>query len=604
MREIIKKVKPNFTKFNAVFLTFIKSNYIGLVIILIATIVFFLPIIIRISSYNPGGDGMFNAWTLARNQHCILRQGCPNYVDGNIFFPNSNSMLYSETQLSTGLLSLPLYFINSNPVFSNNVMTILSFLFSGWFMYLLAKRLSKNNELFSVTAGLIFEFAPFKIIGAFHLQNQSILYLPLIILLILKYKDNRKNKYLIGLFFALVLLFFASWYQMVFVLIALGTFLIGSLLFKYIDLKGVLIIGSVISLATFSTLPLALKYIEFSKTTGAKFSIPEQALYASRVSDYFIPQTDTIAGDLVRKFKDIPKNSYNPDSVSYHSVILYIVAFTMILAAFINRKTKKLKELNKTIAVFSLVGLVGLILSFGPLLQFSQQPYTYVDKVHGTKIVFALPYILFSILLPQLAFIRAIGRISVIFLFVLCILLALMPVYLDVYRHKIKKNLKVLIYALVFGFIIFELMPTKQIYMSTNPYSYNLKVPSVYEYIKDNKDVDNLVILAPDLEYSGGKRTAPTNVATPVYEQVLWAGYHNKNIYNGYSGYFPSSYAYNYQDYLDFEKDDIPKLNKINIRYILVDKLLSSTDKELNNEVNNIVGNKMYEDDRYSLYKI
>lgn len=598
MREIIKKVKPNFTKFNTVFLTFIKSNYIGLVIILIATIVFFLPIIIRISSYNPGGDGMFNAWTLARNQHCILRQGCPNYVDGNIFFPNSNSMLYSETQLSTGLLSLPLYFINSNPVFSNNVMTILSFLFSGWFMYLLAKRLSKNNELFSIAAGLVFEFAPFKIVGAFHLQNQSILYLPLIILLILKYKDNRKNKYLIGLFFALVLLFFASWYQMVFVLIALGTFLIGSLLFKYIDFKGVLIIGSVISLATFSTLPLALKYIEFSKTTGAKFTITDQALYASRVSDYFIPQSDTFAGDFVRKFKDVPNNSYNPDSVSYHSIILYIVAFSVILAAFINRKIKNLKEINKTVAVFSLVGLVGLVLSFGPLLQFSQQPYAYIDKAQGTKIVFALPYILFSIMLPQLAFIRAIGRISVIFLFVLCILLALLPAYLDVYKNGLKKNLRVLIYVLIFGLIVFELMPNRIYQLSVKAESYNIVIPEVYKYIAKAPEIDNIIILRSKPEkYNDGFPFVRS-------EDVLWAGYHNKNIFNGYSGYEPKLYGSQISDFTDLKTDDIAKMKKMNLNYIVIDKSLTPVNSELSKQSTKLLGQPIFTDNRYDLFKV
>ncbi len=545
---------------------------------------------------------MFNAWTLARNHHCILRQGCTNYVDGNIFFPNKDSMLFSETQLSTGILTLPLHFINPNPIFANNVFTIVSFFLSGWFMYLLAKRLSKKNELFSIVSGLIFAFAPFKLVAVDHLQNQSIFYFPLIILLIIRYKDFGKKRILAGLFVALVLLFYASWYQMVFALIGIGSFLLGSLIFKYFEVKKILLLGLVVILATVSTLPLAIKYVEFSKSSGAKFSVPEQALYASRVTDYFIPQSETYLGQFVREFKPIARNSYNPDSVSYHSITLYLLSAIILFIAYIKRKNKKLKERNKLVAILFLVGFVGLILSLGPLLQFSQNPYTYVDNVHGTKVVFALPYVLFSILLPQLAFIRAVGRISVLFLFALSALLALLPVYVETF--KIAYKYKTLMYVLLFGLLFFELFPTKQIGMSSNIHSYNLKIPAVYTYIKDQKDVNNIIILASDYAYPGVKKSKDNNFRTSVYEQVLWAGYHNKNIYNGYSGYFPKNYAKDYDDFLDFKPDDVAKLKAKKLRYILVDKFLSTSDTSLNDKISKILPMKAYEDTRYALYRI
>src|SRR6266540_3265030 len=139
-------------------LDFLRRHWLGTLLILVATLIFFWPIVIRLDSYSDGGDSMFNAWTLARNHHCLQGEGCPNYADGNIYFPNKYSMLYSETQLSAGGVTLPLHWINNNPIFAFNVLMIVSFFLSGWFMYLLAKRLSRGNELFSILAGLIFEF--------------------------------------------------------------------------------------------------------------------------------------------------------------------------------------------------------------------------------------------------------------------------------------------------------------------------------------------------------------------------------------------------------------------------------------------------------------
>jgi hypothetical protein len=115
-----------------------RKHWLGLVLIGAATLIFFWPMVVRISSYSYGGDAMFNAWTLARDHHCLLRDHCANFSNGNIFYPHQGSMLYSESQLSAGVLTLPLHFINANPLFAYNVWTISSFFLGGFFMYLLA----------------------------------------------------------------------------------------------------------------------------------------------------------------------------------------------------------------------------------------------------------------------------------------------------------------------------------------------------------------------------------------------------------------------------------------------------------------------------------
>ena len=146
-------------------------------------------------------------------------------------------------------------------------------------MYLLVKRLSRGNILYSVMAGLIFEFAPIKISSVSHLQNISIFYLPLIFLMMLNYFDNKRKKWLIPLFILLVLQFYASWYQMVFVLVAVGLFILCMLLFRVIKPKIFLLTLVTVVLATISTLPLALKYVQFSKTNKATFGIQDATYF-------------------------------------------------------------------------------------------------------------------------------------------------------------------------------------------------------------------------------------------------------------------------------------------------------------------------------------
>jgi len=577
---------------------FLKSNWKGLAVIFVATAIFFWPLIIHISNYSEGGDAMFNAWTLARDQHCILRQGCPVYSNANIYFPHKDTMLYSETQLSAGALTLPLYFINKNPIFSYNVMTIVSFLLAGWFMYLLAKRLSKRNELFSIMAALVFEFAPFKMAAVSHLQNLSIFYLPLVVLLILKYMDDRRKRWLALLFVALVLQFYASWYQMVFVLITLGVFLLCALLLKVAKPKIILIIGATILLSVITTLPLAKQYVRFSKANDATFKIDDQATYSSSLADYVIPNNGTLLGKAYYKLRPGAKvNSFNPDSYSYHGMILYVVALGLLIFGFPWRNRKRLLEEReyKLLLTFVVIGITGFFISLGPLLKIKGNT-TYNGLADGLKVVIPLPYIIVDKLLPQLSFIRAIGRASVLTLFALCASLTLLPVVLK--NSSLSKTWRLAVSGIVCLLIVVELLPVHRFGLTGNAYNYNLNIPKVYNFIKSNNDINNIVILNGDKDYPN----APIPVARA--EWVLWAGYDNKNIFNGYSGYTPPEYFSQYDDFVDFKPDDVAKMEALQIKYVLVDKQLSSSTPNLVNDVSSVLPTKVYEDQRYVLFKI
>jgi hypothetical protein len=505
-------------------------------------------------------------------------------------------MLFSETQLSAGVVTLPFYWLNDNPIFAYNVLTIVSVFLSGWFMYLLAKYLSRGNEYISILAALIFEFAPFKIAAIFHLQNLSILVLPLAVLLVLKYFASPRRKYLVMLFLAMLYVFYASWVQMVFVLMALGLFLLTLLLIKYVKLRPFLIVCAVIGLATLATLPLAKEYIRFSKENKAGFSVKEQVLYSSSVADYFLPYEDTLIGRAYYKANPgVIRNAYNLDSYSYHGLVMYAAAGAVMVLAFrFRKKSKELWSRYKLVAAFVIVGAAGLIISFGPFLKF-KGGFTY-PVFDGINVSIPMPWLAVDVLMPQLAFIRAIGRISVLFLFALCCLLVFLPGYLG--ELKVNRKYRRVILVSVGLLVFIELMPIRMIRMAQQSYSYNYSVPAVYRFIKDSEEVNDIIILNADYDYPG----APIPIARA--EQVLWAGHHNKNIFNGYSGYEPREYIKEFEDFVDFRADDIPKLKERNIHYVLVDKELMTSKPWVDDNVSSLLPNRVYTDERYSMYKV
>lgn len=577
---------------------FVRDNWIGTAILILATIAFFWPIISHIATYSPGGDAMFNAWEMRRNQNCLLGNNCPDYTDANIFYPNKDTMLYSETQLSAGVVTLPLYWLSDSPILAYNILTIVLFFLSGWFMYLLAKYLSKGNEYISILSGLIFAFAPLKMAAIFHLQNLSICILPLAVLFILQYFDKRAKGYLIGLFVSLLYVFFASWVQMVFVGVALGILLLGYLIFKLSTVRQIAMVALAIVLAAATTLPLAREYMRFSKETNATFSIQQQITYSSDVKDYFTPYDGTVLGKVYYKLNPVSqRNAYNTDSFSYHGLVLYAVfIFIVSTALFGIRKRKKALTKREDALVYTLAAIVvvGFIASLGPVLKL--YGHTTYQFGHEITAYIPMPYILIDKFVPQLSFIRAIGRISVITLFALCCLLALLPTYLN--RFKLASKLRLAIFTAVGLFILIELMPVHQVPMLIRPYTMNWSVPDVYRFVKEKPEINNIVLLNPNYDYPD----APLPIARA--EQVLWAGYHNKNIFNGYSGYEPTNYVRDFEDFVDFDEQDVRDLKAKDLRYVLVDKGLSSQKPWVNDRVASILKNRVYDDERYSLYKV
>lgn len=558
------------------------------VIILLLTFAYFFPIITHLNSYIPGGDAMFNAYLLSRNHHCMLGQNCDDYSNANIYYPNKDTMLYSETEIAPSVISFPLRLITENPILPYNVMTIASFFMAGLSMYLLALYLTRGNKPFSLVIGLIFEFSP-VIVGAVHnLQSLSIFCLPLVFLWILKYLDGFRKRYLLMLFVTLLYVFYASWYQMIFVLLATGILLVGMYVLKMKSLRSLLPLVGVISGAVIATLPLALQYLEFARQAKSIYKIEEKIANSSTLVDYIIAPAHSIAGSVYRDFSQ--GSTLLPNAPAYFGVGLSIILFI----SFIFLKKKKLikKRDYQWMAIFGVMGGVAFIASLGPLLKITN---AYIYTVLGEKVAVLLPFYVIHEFIKPLSFIRAPGRLSVICIFVICCALAVLYMKLNVRKkyHTVKKYyvVGVVMVALV------EIFPIRPYIMDPNVHAISDRPPAVYEYIKNKKDIDSVIVLQAKEYPNVGFWFARTEV-------VLWAGYHNKNVFNGYSGYIPPTFESDYSDFVNLDKDDPSQMKSMGINYVVLDTELYSNKPHVLVNADSILGSPIYKDERYKLYKL
>ena len=120
------------------------------------------------SVYKDSSDPVFQAWTLQADARALANNPLALF-QANIYYPNHDTMAYSDNQLSTALIALPLLAITHNPMQTANYMLIFNFFLSALGAYLLTNNLTRNR-IASFAAGVMFAFAAPRLAQVMHLQ--------------------------------------------------------------------------------------------------------------------------------------------------------------------------------------------------------------------------------------------------------------------------------------------------------------------------------------------------------------------------------------------------------------------------------------------------
>jgi len=161
-----------------------------------------LPIYMTDRLFSPI-DPLLNTWIMAWNIHQIQINPL-NLFQANIFFPLANTLAFSEHLFFLSIITMPVTLISGNPILGYNFIQLLSFVLSGFTMYLLVYHLTKNR-IAGFIAGIIFAFHPYRFRQIGHIQNIAIFMTPLCFLYLHKLikKPNYKYMFLFTLFFVL-----------------------------------------------------------------------------------------------------------------------------------------------------------------------------------------------------------------------------------------------------------------------------------------------------------------------------------------------------------------------------------------------------------------
>ena len=158
-----------------------RTSLLVLAVFVLLTVLLTYPLSFHLGdAVEDGQDALLNVWIMAWDGHALL--SAPGHLfDANIFYPYPRTLAYSEINLSQALLALPVTLLSGNPVLGYNVALFLTFVLSGWGMYLLVRRLT-GSDWGGLAAGVIFAFNAYKLSNFAQIQLVSLYWLPFALL--------------------------------------------------------------------------------------------------------------------------------------------------------------------------------------------------------------------------------------------------------------------------------------------------------------------------------------------------------------------------------------------------------------------------------------
>lgn len=209
-------------------------NWFSFIFFVLTTIAFTWPLAANFSNgLFDLGDPADSSWRLGSIAYQLLHDPFHLYQSPTLY-PAPNVLTLDELLTGNALVTAPLIWLTNNSILAFNLLVFLSFVLSGFAMYLLVRYLT-NSFWAGIVAGIIFAFSPWHYAQHAHLGIGATEWLVLALYFLLLFLDNlsRRRLWYLALFAAcFVFQTLAAGYLAYFAAIIVGLFLAYYFLFE------------------------------------------------------------------------------------------------------------------------------------------------------------------------------------------------------------------------------------------------------------------------------------------------------------------------------------------------------------------------------------
>lgn len=530
-----------------------KASLRTLLIFVILSIALTYPLIFKMkgSVYGLPGDTLGTIWKFWWLKSSIWSEHISPWFCPYLAAPFGLDLsIIPQNAFYTYLVPLFLFFFDE--IFTYNLILLFSFILSALTMYLLAYYFTENKPA-SIASGILYAFCPYHFAQAYeHLSLANIQWLPPYALFLFKLSEKRSYRYVLlsGLAFALIILFdytygyFAAVLTLTFVLwriwYGLRNKRLSSNYSSLLKTVGVVLVAVLVAMI----LVLPFTYHTFWKNiliTQREEAVTELGYvrpfgdlftYAAKPFDYLLPSLDNpIFGKYMKGYINVSHPTEHTLYLGWVGIILSIVAIRewrrqnkeqrlqatgcRPQAIQLSSNPRKIpsesrgrqaikypvsgikdqgSRIQKAVSFFLFAGLVALIFSFPPLLDFGP-----------LRILFP-PYFMYK-LLPMF---RVSTRFGILVMLSVSVLSGIGLAHL-VRKNKTLKR-QVGLFVVVFLLVLIEFVPTLPA-----PMIDAVNLPPVYEWLAHQEG--EFIIAEYPLENDSG--------------YLFWQRVHKKRLVNG-----------------------------------------------------------------------
>ena len=540
------------------------------------TLVLTYPAVLRLKVAIIGDyvDSFLNTWIVAWGVRKITRGEWGSLFDANIFFPDKNTLAYSEHLLGVALTAIPIQLGFNDPLVTFNVSVLISFVLTALGMYLLVWYLTGNGYA-AFFSGLLFSFFPWRIAHIAHLQLLSAQWLPLTFLFLHKSVKSFSYRSLLGAALFFILQFYSCGYYGLFLALFVVVFMILALLeaetgrYRLLGRFGLFFLISFLVI-----LPVYLPYWKLKKDFGfsrpfgevlffsadfASFlSVPLQnRLWGNLLSGFGKPEGDLFTGLIAgvmsligvwslaqwrKASKTRPAATRTPSRV-FSALVLPLRLLTL-LGEKISSLLPRFRASEPRFYFYLLI--LSFLLTLGPVIHWQGRPISYG------------PYLLLYQWVPGFEGLRVPARfvvmmhlaVSVLAGYGLAWVLGRMP-------SSWKRQ------AVGSGFALLALIEYASFPISMPSVPAGKDFPQVYVWLaKQPGDFPILEIPLPSRPEEVWRDAA----------YVYFSTYHWKKLVNGYSGFIPPGYTRLYQEELRGfpSKETLSRIQQLGVQYVII----------------------------------
>ena len=370
------------------------------------------------------GDPLYSVWAMAWQAHSLATDPL-HFYDANIMYPFRGTLAFDELSFTEALIAAPLYWLSGNPVLSHNALLFLTFVISGYGMWLLVRELTGSGWA-GFVEGAAFAFCFYRLN---HLPHQTLInvhWIPFILLVSYKLLWTRRWRWAWALCALFTVQALSGHYLAFYTALLLGLFFAYYFLFER-RLFSWRVVGQVavaMGVSAIVMLPIIVPYVTLQ--SGQEFSRGtfEAERFSNTLSSFLaVYRANPILQRLLAPFAD--PGPWSIERAAFPGLFTLVLALVGVFGRGGNASDPQVQSaprisLRKHACFYAIITLSTAILSLGPSLQLTYAANNY-DPAAIQRIM-PLPYLVLHEWVPGFQSMRVVTRIGVLTAFALSVL--------------------------------------------------------------------------------------------------------------------------------------------------------------------------------------